>query len=781
MTKVSVSPEMVDVERSDWKPVAIGLSAEAGVLVPETNNARLLSEEKVKALNTDTFVDERWNLAMRNLGPEVTRGVAREILEQGASTFGLWRLSAPEFECLVAHLVPDMEPTMSPGMKELLNYLADSNLPSAVKTRKAMQSTVVVPTQAKKSADSESWGNPFQQGSLVQRMRIFWFVFVFVVSNLWALRLLLPAPYGNQDPLRILGHWIYLARGCGMGTAVVTALLYISMARGFLTFLSNIVRTDGRICSMLDAHKELHIFFGRMLGWYAIAHCFGHCMSTVITIMQTHDSLEELDELNSILGCSNPENKSFWFWGQAHLTWPTCPITVQYKYVEEVFFMTTIGLSGVLLCILLTVVAYLSSKRARSQDFERFWYLHNVAIVLWPVLMYIHGSNAWVGVGVPLIVFTTTIPLIAYATDRVFRRVRFYMYRSMDVTIRSATVRPGKDGGARGSMVYLKVEKPPRFWRFSPGMYAFICMPEYSLGQWHPFTICSGEQDDSVHFIISALGDWTEELARRVILARDQVDHTRMQLELPKLALDGPFTAPTQTALEHEVFIAVGAGVGITPFLSLLSTIINRVRASRQQASSNNRKKVPIRVAHFFWMTRSADEFLFAKSMFAAVLHPDLSDVIVLHLHVTSREQEKDAQSFLFREALRRQSRFDRRVFMEATSGKKLASTVWKPLCPACWFHGDHQDVLWIDAVFDGASRGKEAADRQLPVVFGRPNFKVEVQQIGDAHPDHDVHIFVCGNDAIVKDLKTVATRCDEMSKAAGRRQCYEVHFERFG
>ena len=74
----------------------------------------------------------------------------------------------------------------------------------------------------------------------------------------------------------------------------------------------------------------------------------------------------------------------------------------------------------------------------------------------------------------------------------------------------------------------------------------------------------------------------------------------RMRLELPKLALDGPFTAPTQTALEHEFIIAVGAGVGITPFLSFLSTIINRVRASRQLASSNNRKQVPIRVAHFF-------------------------------------------------------------------------------------------------------------------------------------------------------------------------------------
>lgn len=46
-------------------------------------------------------------------------------------------------------------------------------------------------------------------------------------------------------------------------------------------------------------------------------------------------------------------------------------------------------------------------------------------------------------------------------------------------------------------------------------MYAFICMPEYAPLQWHPFTITSGEDDHTVNFLISGIGDWTQEPSRR--------------------------------------------------------------------------------------------------------------------------------------------------------------------------------------------------------------------------------------------------------------------------
>lgn len=43
------------------------------------------------------------------------------------------------------------------------------------------------------------------------------------------------------------------------------------------------------------------------------------------------------------------------------------------------------------------------------------------------------------------------------------------------------------------------------------GMYAFICMPEYAPLQWHPMTITSGNEDETVNFLIAGIGDWTQD------------------------------------------------------------------------------------------------------------------------------------------------------------------------------------------------------------------------------------------------------------------------------
>jgi len=73
---------------------------------------------------------------------------------------------------------------------------------------------------------------------------------------------------------------------------------------------------------------------------------------------------------------------------------------------------------------------------------------------------------------------------------------------------------------------------------------------------------------------------------------------------------------------------------------------------------------------------------------------------------------------------------------------------------------------------------------KNLPLVFGRPDFAKEIRAIGKANPDHNVHIYVCGNDSVVQNLNDVAEQCDIKSeKNAGHgqpHQHFDVHFERF-
>jgi len=167
--------------------------------------------------------------------------------------------------------------------------------------------------------------------------------------------------------------------------------------------------------------------------------------------------------------------------------------------------------------------------------------------------------------------------------------------------------------------------------------------------------------------------------------------------KLPLVALDGPYLAPTTTALNQEILVAVGAGVGITPFLSLMSTII------AVMGDEKKRNKLPLKEAHFYWMTRSADELLFGRRHFTRIVSdPNLRDKVFLHLHVTQGAPDRDIGAFLFREALRRQSRVDKAAYREAAVAMPHLAKVGRGMqLPCCWAHGSQEDVLWVDSLIE--------------------------------------------------------------------------------
>jgi predicted ferric reductase len=95
---------------------------------------------------------------------------------------------------------------------------------------------------------------------------------------------------------------------------------------------------------------------------------------------------------------------------------------------------------------------------------------------------------------------------------------------------------------------------------------------------------------------LAGIGDWTQELASRCL------NGTR----LPRLALDGPFSAPTQSALDKRVLIAVGAGVGVTPFISLLSTLVSELVSETKHGLVE---------AHFYWISREPTDVWIGEMM----------------------------------------------------------------------------------------------------------------------------------------------------------------------
>ena len=49
-----------------------------------------------------------------------------------------------------------------------------------------------------------------------------------------------------------------------------------------------------------------------------------------------------------------------------------------------------------------------------------------------------------------------------------------------------------------------------------------------------------------------------------------------------KIAIDGPYGAPSSHIFRAQHAVLVAAGIGVTPFASILQSIMNRYYASRQ-------------------------------------------------------------------------------------------------------------------------------------------------------------------------------------------------------
>lgn len=77
-------------------------------------------------------------------------------------------------------------------------------------------------------------------------------------------------------------------------------------------------------------------------------------------------------------------------------------------------------------------------------------------------------------------------------------------------------------------------------------------------------------------------------------------------VELPKVRIDGPYGAPSEDVFRSDLAILVGAGIGVTPFASILKHIWYRQRAGRLGR---------LRHVEFIWVCRDAKSFAWFGSV----------------------------------------------------------------------------------------------------------------------------------------------------------------------
>lgn len=102
----------------------------------------------------------------------------------------------------------------------------------------------------------------------------------------------------------------------------------------------------------------------------------------------------------------------------------------------------------------------------------------------------------------------------------------------------------------------------------------------------------------------------------------DDVD-PQLRRVLPRIYIDGPFGSASEDVFKYEVAVLVGAGIGATPFASILKSIWYRMNYPQ--------KKTRLRKVYFFWVCRDFGSFEWFRSLLLAIEAQDRDNRIEIH------------------------------------------------------------------------------------------------------------------------------------------------------
>jgi predicted ferric reductase/Ca2+-binding EF-hand superfamily protein len=347
--------------------------------------------------------------------------------------------------------------------------------------------------------------------------------------------------------------------------------------------------------------------------------------------------------------------------------------------VEHFVLLTERGLTGLLLLVVITAMwTFALSLVRRTSKFELFYFSH-LLYVVWFALAIAHS---------PSFLFWAGVPLLGFAIEQVLRLSR----RGKQTNVITAEA-------LRSGVTRLELARPPGF-SHRPGDYAFLRIPAIAKHEWHPFTISSAPERDALGFHVRSLGNWTAALRRRV----EADEATRAGAPLVAY-VDGPYGSPSAHIFDSRFAVFIAAGIGVTPFASVLESLVLR---------SNAESPPKLERAHFFWLNKDQYSFEWFFDLLTELENADHKAMLDVHLCMTG--------------------------------GRAGASAFGLELAREIMRESGQSDVV---------------TGLRTHTHMGRPDWNEMLGAIKDAHAGETVRVFFCGPPGLGATIRKVCAALD--------------------
>ncbi|XP_032361850.1 NADPH oxidase 2 isoform X2 [Etheostoma spectabile] len=503
----------------------------------------------------------------------------------------------------------------------------------------------------------------------------------------------------------LLGHALSWARAPAACLNFNCLLILLPVCRNLLSFLRGTIQCCSRTAArQLDRNLTFHKLVAYMIAFHTAVHIGAHLFNFEFFM----DA--QLDRNSSLLPfvlseIGTGDNASF-----------LNPIRTNETSPTIVMFTTIAGLTGVVITLALILIITSSMEVIRRSYFEVFWYTHHLFVIFFIGLVFhgfgriVRGQTAaslktndplvcadqfedWGNngsdcavpefAGNPPMTWKWVVgPMILYVCERLVR-----LYRShQKVVITKVVMHPSKT---------LELQMKRKGFHMEVGQYVFIQCPSVSRLEWHPFTLTSAPEEDYFSAHIRIVGDWTQALYEAC-----GGDKTEPQeaWKLPKLAIDGPFGTASEDVFRYEVVMLVGAGIGVTPFASILKSVWYKRIQNNQDVFT---KKI-----YFYWLCPETQAF----EWFADLLQS-----------LEGQMAEKGVTDFL---------------------SYNIYLTRWKET-EAAHFRVHHE------------AENDPITGLKQKTLYGKPNWDNEFTHIASKHPGTKVGVFLCGPPQLGKSLET--------------------------